>query len=34
MAPGHAPEALIALAGILVSEQDVEGTLRQILELA
>ena len=34
MTPERAPEALIALAGILVSEQNVEGTLRQILELA
>ena len=34
MMPGHAQEALIALAGILVSEQNLEETLRQILELA
>jgi GAF domain-containing protein len=34
MTSGQAQEALIALAGILVSEQNVEGTLRQILELA
>lgn len=34
MRPEQAPEALIALAGILVSEQNVEGTLRQILDLA
>jgi GAF domain-containing protein len=33
MTPEHAQEALIALAGILVSEQNVEGTLRQVLEL-
>src|SRR5690349_15564568 len=34
MTPERAPEALIALAGILISEQNVEGTLRQVLELA
>ena len=34
MTPERAPEALIALAGILVSEQNVEGILRQVLELA
>jgi GAF domain-containing protein len=34
MTSGQAPEALIALAGILVSKQNMEGTLRQVLELA
>jgi GAF domain-containing protein len=33
MTAEQAPEALIALAGILVSEQNMEETLRQILEL-
>src|SRR5215467_9598703 len=34
MTSGQADEALIALAGILVTEQSMEETLRQILELA
>jgi len=34
MTPGQADEALIALAEILVTEQTVEKTLRQVLELA
>jgi len=34
MTSGQADEALIALAGILVTEQNMEETLRQVLELA
>jgi len=34
MTPEQADEALIALAGILVTEQNMEETLRQVLELA
>jgi GAF domain-containing protein len=33
-APGQPQESLIAMAGILVTEQSLEKTLRQILELA
>jgi GAF domain-containing protein len=32
--PGHSEESLIALASVLVAEQSLEKTLRQVLELA